>query len=92
MNGFFLRTGLWFVRLPSLAIVATIWVYQKTVSLDHGLLSKLYGRPLCRFHPTCSEYGAEAFRRYGLLKGFALTSKRLARCHPWNDGGFDPVP
>jgi len=86
------NASLFLIRLPSLSIVAMIWVYQKTISLDHGLLSKLYGRPLCRFHPTCSEYGAEAFRRFGVVKGFYLAAKRLSRCHPWSDGGIDPLP
>ena len=48
--------------------------------------------PACRFHPTCSSYAAEAVRRHGALKGSFLTVKRLARCHPFCEGGVDPVP
>ena len=48
--------------------------------------------PACRFHPTCSSYAAEAERRHGALKGSCLTVKRLARCHPFCEGGVDPVP
>ena len=48
--------------------------------------------PACRFHPTCSAYAAEAVRRHGALKGSFLTVKRLARCHPFCEGGVDPVP
>jgi putative membrane protein insertion efficiency factor len=48
--------------------------------------------PACRFHPTCSEFAAEAIETHGVLKGAALAAARLARCHPWSDGGFDPVP
>lgn len=48
--------------------------------------------PACRFHPTCSEYAAEAIETHGALKGTALAVGRLARCHPWSAGGFDPVP
>jgi putative membrane protein insertion efficiency factor len=48
--------------------------------------------PACRFHPTCSEYAAEAIEIHGALKGSALAASRLLRCNPWSDGGFDPVP
>lgn len=46
----------------------------------------------CRFHPTCSEYGYQAVHRYGLSRGAVMTIRRLARCHPFHAGGFDPVP
>jgi putative membrane protein insertion efficiency factor len=48
--------------------------------------------PRCRFHPSCSSYAAEAITRHGARAGVWLAAKRLARCHPWDDGGFDPVP
>jgi len=48
--------------------------------------------PSCRFHPTCSEYAAQAVEVHGALKGSALASGRLLRCNPWSAGGFDPVP
>ena len=48
--------------------------------------------PACRFQPTCSEYAMEAVERFGVVKGTALATRRLARCHPWSRGGFDPVP
>jgi uncharacterized protein len=48
--------------------------------------------PSCRFHPSCSEYAAQALARHGAARGSALTVKRLLRCHPWNPGGVDPVP
>jgi putative membrane protein insertion efficiency factor len=48
--------------------------------------------PHCRFHPSCSAYGLEALQRHGALRGTWLAVKRVGRCHPWNPGGFDPVP
>ncbi|MFZ4573484.1 MAG: membrane protein insertion efficiency factor YidD [Phycisphaerales bacterium] len=64
--------------------VALIKVYQVT-------LSPLVGRG-CRFMPTCSNYGLDAYRAYGPLKATALTAWRILRCHPFSKGGYDPVP
>ena len=66
------------------ALLALIAAYRTLVS---PLLP-----PACRFHPSCSAYAAEAVRRHGALRGTLLSVKRLARCHPFCEGGVDPVP
>jgi putative membrane protein insertion efficiency factor len=68
----------------SLPFILLIRFYQLAISPWLG--SK------CRFTPTCSQYGIDAFKKYGPLKGFWLTAKRIARCNPWGGHGYDPVP
>lgn len=46
----------------------------------------------CRYTPTCSEYAIEAIQQHGVVKGLMLATKRIASCHPWHAGGYDPVP
>jgi putative membrane protein insertion efficiency factor len=46
----------------------------------------------CRYTPTCSQYAIEAISEHGAFTGLFLTTKRLSCCHPWHDGGYDPVP
>lgn len=63
--------------------VTLIKGYQKLIS---PLLP-----PSCRFYPSCSEYGIQAFTKYGVIKGGALTVWRVLRCNPFNKGGYDPL-
>lgn len=65
-------------------VLGCIWVYQRVIS---PLLPTS-----CRYYPTCSAYSREAVERYGVAKGLRLATHRLARCHPWGKGGYDPVP
>ena len=67
---------------------------------ERGALSalSLYSRfispllpPACRFHPTCSEYAEQAIRRYGIRRGGWMAIRRLSSCHPFHEGGFDPL-
>ena len=69
------------------------------LSLPFELLIRTYQVTLspfiggqCRFYPTCSHYGLEAYRQHGVLRGTWLTARRVLRCQPFSRGGFDPVP
>lgn len=68
----------------ALPLIAAIRAYQLTIAPLIG------GR--CRFHPTCSQYGLEALRVHGALRGAWLTARRILRCHPLGGSGYDPVP
>jgi putative membrane protein insertion efficiency factor len=70
--------------LPRRAIAGLIRLYQLVIS---PVLP-----PACRFTPSCSHYALEAVTRHGALRGSWLALRRLARCHPFHPGGFDPVP
>lgn len=66
------------------ALIGLVRLYQVAIS---PLLP-----PSCRFYPSCSAYAAEALRRHGAARGSWLAVRRLARCHPFCQGGIDPVP
>lgn len=65
-------------------LIAAIRFYRKGISPLKP--------PVCRFYPSCSQYGLEAIERYGAAKGSWLLLRRVLRCHPFSRGGFDPVP
>ncbi len=74
-------------------------IFRKTVNFPFILLIRFYQVCIspftmssCRFTPTCSQYALEAFRKYGPVKGFILSFKRIIRCRPGGGSGYDPVP
>lgn len=73
-------------------ILKAIRFYQRYVSFDTGILKFLFlTDKACRFRPSCSEYTYQAVEAYGIMRGLFLGFKRIARCHPWNKGGYDPL-
>lgn len=70
--------------VPSRVLLAPIRFYQRFVSPALP--------PSCRYYPTCSSYAVEALLAHGALRGSWLAVRRLGRCHPWHEGGYDPVP
>lgn len=68
-----------------IVLIALIRAYQI-------LISPLLPRDTCRFYPTCSSYALGAVRKYGSLKGGWMAIRRIAKCHPFHPGGYDPVP
>jgi putative membrane protein insertion efficiency factor len=70
------------LNLPGRGVIGLVRLYQMT-------LSPLLG-PTCRFHPSCSHYMIEAVQKYGVIAGGWKGIKRIARCHPFHPGGYDP--
>jgi len=71
-------------RMINYLVIFAVRIYQNTL--------RLVFPPSCRFYPSCSEYAIEALKKFGLIKGGWLSVKRLSKCHPFNPGGFDPIP
>jgi uncharacterized protein len=67
------------------------WIAIGLLRAYRFLISPLYGQ-VCRYHPSCSAYALDAVRRFGAVRGCWLSVRRVARCHPWAAGGYDPVP
>lgn len=67
------------------------WLLLKLIRAYQFFLSPWLGSS-CRFNPTCSNYAIQSIQRWGALRGSWLAVKRIGRCHPWADGGDDPVP
>lgn len=67
------------------------WLFMGLIRFYQIFISPLKP-PSCRFYPSCSHYGLEAFKRFGVFKGSYLTAIRIIKCNPFHPGGFDPVP
>jgi uncharacterized protein len=74
------------VEVVTAMSLALIRAYRATLGPAFGLVSG------CRFTPTCSQFGYEAIQRYGWWRGWRMAVGRIARCHPFHAGGWDPVP
>jgi len=67
-----------------------IFLYQRLFSPDHSFWSKyFFPRGYCKFYPTCSEYGKQSIKKYGLIRGVVKSCWRILRCNPWSSGGED---
>ncbi|MBW1807985.1 MAG: membrane protein insertion efficiency factor YidD [Deltaproteobacteria bacterium] len=67
------------------------WLLIALIKLYQILISPWLGQR-CRFYPSCSEYAQKSLRKYGFLKGSLMAVRRISKCHPYNPGGYDPVP
>ena len=67
------------------------WIALGLIKLYQNTVSRVLP-DVCRFQPTCSHYAVEAIKKYGLARGSWLAAKRIARCNPFSEGGYDPVP
>ncbi len=72
------------ISIFSYPLILLINIYRYT-------LSPLFGNQ-CRYYPTCSHYAENALKEYGAWRGIIMAVKRISRCHPWHEGGYDPVP
>ncbi len=75
---------LFFANLFKFFFICIIKIYQRLISP--------FFPSSCKFYPSCSEYGVKAIDKYGAIRGSFLTFKRILKCNPWSDGGYDPIP
>jgi putative membrane protein insertion efficiency factor len=67
------------------------WILIVMIRIYQVVISPCLGDH-CRFYPSCSEYSVDSIKKFGFIKGIYLAMRRIGRCHPYNDGGYDPVP
>ena len=78
------KLAIFIFLLPRNLCIAVLTLYRL-------LISPLYG-DVCRYYPSCSAYTLQAFQQHGIVKGVWFGARRIARCHPWAEGGIDDVP
>ena len=80
------------MNLLQKSLIASVRVYQKTLSPDHSFWARSLNRPpYCKHIPSCSEYMIEAIEKKGAIRGLSKGTWRVLRCNPWSRGGYDPV-
>jgi len=77
------------VHIPKQIVLFLIRVYQHTLSPDHGPFKARFPYGYCKYYPTCSEYGYQAVKKYGVIRGVPKTVWRIMRCNPCSKGGID---
>jgi putative membrane protein insertion efficiency factor len=77
--------------LPRYVLVFLVFIYQKTISPDHGILKVFFPYGYCKYNPTCSDYAKQTIMKHGAILGGLKALWRVLKCNPWSKGGDDPV-
>ena len=77
--------------MPDRKISILVYPFLLLIQIYRHTLSPFIGNQ-CRYYPSCSHYAEDALREHGVIDGLILAVRRIFRCHPWHDGGYDPVP
>ncbi len=78
-------------QITTSMVIVLIHIYRYTLSPDHGMLRVFFPGGVCRYSPTCSQYALDSIRTFGVVRGGVFSLRRVLRCHPFAQGGYDPV-